>query len=307
MSERPFRFGVMARATSVPQMLATAKRAEEMGYTTFQMADHFTSEMAPLVSLAAIATNTSRIRVGTLVLDNDFRHPAVLAKEVATLDAISGGRLELGIGAGWVPADYEQSGIPFEKPGVRLDRMVEGIQIIRGFTSQDKTTFAGNHYQVTELAGRPASMQRPVPIMIGGSGPRLLRIAGQHADIVNISSRNGKPRFKGFDPNDVEGTSYPLRIQRLREASGDRYVEVAGIVWHVGVGTDRQKAIEEVAARTDSPVEKVTDGPGYLAGTVESIADQMEWQRAEFGFTYYTVTEPDMEQFAPVVARLSGK
>ena len=257
MSNRPFRFGVMARATSVSQMVATAKRAEELGYSTYQMADHFTSEMAPLISLAAVAAQTSRIRLGTLVLDNDFRHPAVLAKEVATLDLVSGGRLELGIGAGWVPADYEQSGIPFEKPGTRLDRMEEAIQIIRAFTSQEMTTFAGKHYSVDKLMGRPASVQRPVPIMIGGSGPRLLKIAGQYADIINISSRNGKPRYKGFDAADPD-TNYGLRVQRVKDAAGDRQVEIAGIIWHVGVGDDRDAAIAEVAARTDSPIEKVT-------------------------------------------------
>src|SRR5215469_6245 len=186
--DRRFRFAVQVGHTATGQEWADlAREAESLGYASLSMPDHFGEQFAVGPALAAAAAATTTLRIGTLVYDNDYRHPVVLAKEAATLDVLSGGRLELGLGAGWQTTDYEQSGIPCDPVGVRIDRMVEGLRVLKGLMADGPFSFQGEHYAVAGLDGLPKPVQRPhPPVLIGGGGRRILGIAGREADIVGI-------------------------------------------------------------------------------------------------------------------------
>src|SRR5688500_11258080 len=201
MAGRPFRFGIINEHSHAPDTWsARARQAEDLGYATFLIRDHlapsfFGHQLAPFSALMAAACATRSLRVGTMVIDNDYRHPAVLAKEAATIDLLSGGRLELGLGAGWLRVEYEQAGIAFEPPGVRIDRLGEALQVLKGLFADGPLSFAGKHYVIGGLEGFPKPAQRPhPPILVGAGSPRMLRLAGAKADIVGIlgsSTRTG--------------------------------------------------------------------------------------------------------------------
>lgn len=191
MSDRPFRFGVQLRgATSGQEWRAKCRRAEALGYDTLAVADHFPRGLGPFAALATAAAATDRIRVGAFVFANDFRHPAVLAKEAATLDLLSDGRLEVGIGAGWLRAEYEATGIPFDRAGVRIERLAEAIPLIKRLWTEDNVTAQGRFYQATDLTITPRPVQAPhPPVMVGGGGQRVLSLAARHAEIVALNPR----------------------------------------------------------------------------------------------------------------------
>jgi probable F420-dependent oxidoreductase len=184
----PFRFGVQASAPmSGKEWSELAQRIEDLGYSTLTMPDHFGNQMAPMPALMAAAAATTVLRVGALVWDNDYKHPVVLAKELATMDLLSDGRLEVGIGAGWERADYDWSGIPYDPPGVRVDRFEEGLAVIKGHFTPGPFSFSGQHYTVSGLDGLPKPVQQHIPILVGGGGKRVLSIAAREADIVGIN------------------------------------------------------------------------------------------------------------------------
>src|SRR5438067_3514050 len=219
--QRPFRFGVAAEsAPSREQWAALVRKVEGMGYATFVLADHFVNEFLPIAALMAAADATSTLRVGTFVFDNDFRHPVVLAKEVATLDLLSGGRFELGLGAGWKLPEYEWAGIPFDPPGVRIDRLVEAVRVLKGLFADGPLTFAGRHYTVTGLDGLPKPLQRPhPPLLIGGGSRRVLSLAAREADIISFV-----PRALPDGTTDwADGTAASVAetVACLPEAAGD--------------------------------------------------------------------------------------
>src|SRR2546425_11376979 len=183
MVERPFRFGVIApKCGSGKELTEWARRAETLGYSSFFVPDPFIEhDLAPTVALAHVAAVTDSLRVGPLVLGNDYKHPVVCAREMASLDLLSDGRLELGIGAGWMTADYEKAGIPLDRPAVRIARLAEAITILKGLFSPGPFTFHGEHYRVTELDGMPKPLQQPLPFLIGGGGPKVLALAAREA------------------------------------------------------------------------------------------------------------------------------
>ena len=172
---RPFRFGVMAaKARSASEWTDTAKKAEDLGYSALLMPDHFGDQLSPVPALATAAAVTSTLRVGTLVFANDFRHPAVLAKDTATIDLLSEGRLEVGVGAGWMTTDYATTGMTHDRAGVRIDRMIEGIEVLRGLWDDDAFSYQGDHYTITEMNGLPKPVQvGGPPIIVGGGGKRV--------------------------------------------------------------------------------------------------------------------------------------
>src|SRR5947207_14304512 len=188
---RPFRFGVVAEsAPSREAWIELVRRSENLGYATFLLADHYVNEFPPIAALMAAADAASTIHIGSLVFDNDFRHPVVLAKEVATLDLLSGGRFELGLGAGWKLPEYEWAGIPFNPPGVRIDRLAEAVRVLKGLFADGPLTFSGRHYAIAGLDGQPKPLQRPhPPITIGGGGRRILSLAAREADTVSLIPR----------------------------------------------------------------------------------------------------------------------
>ncbi len=311
--QRPFRFGVSVnRVRSKEEWVATARKAESLGYSTLLMPDHLGNQLAPFAALMAAAEATQKIRIGSFVFDNDFRHPVVLAKEAATLDLLSGGRFELGLGAGWQREEYEQMGISYDAAGVRISRMEEALRIIKGLFADGPLSFSGDYYTVTDLEGRPKPVQRPhPPILIGGGGKRLLMVAAREATIVGFT-----PRFRadgsGSELTDATPEALIDKLGWVRQAAGDRFdeLELNILVAEVMVTGDREQVAQFIAA-TMAPNMGVTVGqvlqvPYVLIGTVDQICDDLLARREQYGISYITVFEKDMETLAPVIERLSG-
>jgi len=299
---RGFRFGVNCATTSGREWLETARRAEGLGYATFIAQDHFGNQLAPLTSLVAAGTVTSRLRLATIVLDNDFRHPAAVAKEAATVDLLTNGRLELGLGAGWLQSDYDKTGLPFARPAERLARLAEAIHICKAFFSEEKSvTFAGTYYRLNQLEAVPRPVQQPrPPIMIGGRQRRMLALAGREADIVSISllDRRG--------PGLPEPPTFEQKLAWVREAAGPRFddLELHVNAAVVAVGDNRRATVEEAATRTGRTPAEVLASPGTLAGSVEAIVEQLHARREQYGVSYYVVHARVMDAFAAVIARV---
>ena len=224
MSARPFRFAVQQhQSPDGPTFLEATRQIESLGYDTLHVMDHFGDQLGPLAAMTAAAAATEKLRVGSLVLDNDYRHPLVLAKELATIDLVSGGRLEVGIGAGWMDSDYRESGIPKDRAGIRIDRLEEGLAVLKGLWSEEPTTFEGDHYRISAHRGTPTPVQRPhPPILIGGGGPRMLSIAAREADIVGINP-SLKAGVMTAGAQDTSADSVDDKVELVREAAGDRF------------------------------------------------------------------------------------
>lgn len=306
---RRFRFGVQGRGMGPRDAwLTTLRRVEDAGYSTFLVLDHFVRGLDPIAALGAAATATETLRLGSMVMDNDFRHPAVLAKAMATIDVLSEGRLEIGIGAGWLREEYEQTGIPFDPPGVRIDRMVEAVHLMKRVFVEDSVTFAGEHYTTTNLVMPPKPVQQPwPPIVIGGGSKRILTVAGQEADIVGLTTRALPDGSK--DNADMTAASATRKVSWVREAAGDRFddLELTIMVSDVVVTDDRQAAADRLAAGLGISDDDVLDSPHLLIGTIDEMVETLQRRRELFGISYYVVVEGNMEKLAPVVARLAGQ
>ena len=286
------------------------RKAADLGYSIVTVSDHFGARLAPVPALAA-AIDEVDLRFGTLVLANDFRHPALVAKEMASLDVLSGGRVELGIGAGWLADDYSKSGIPFDPPGVRIERLEEAIAVIKGLWGTDRFTFEGKHYSI-DLDGQPKPVQKPhPPLLIGGGGPRVLQLAGREADIVGISVRLDEGHVAQLDKGVVSATGDLVeeKLGWIREGAGERYdqIELNVLVFEAHVTASPAEVLERTGEGAGTAPEVVAESPQVLVGSVEEIAEIMEQRRRRFGISYYTFYEPDMETMAPVVERLSGR
>ena len=292
-----FRFGVMARGREVVNL---ARKAEDLGYSCLSIPDHFGNQAAPMPALAAAAVATSTLRLAPLVLCNDFKHPGVLAKEAATLDVISGGRLELGLGAGWMKSDYTESGLVMDSAGVRIERLAEALQVIRSLWGEGRCRFSGRHYQV-DMEGFPKPAQASIPVFVGGGGRKMLTLAGQEADIVaiNLDLRSGD--YKDLAPN-FAAEACDQKLAWVR-ASG-RQVELNILVGSLAVRTDVEAALGGFAHEMETPVEILRDSPHVLAGSVAELVDLLQARRERWGFNYITIREDVMEAFAPVVAQL---
>jgi len=306
---RPFRFGVTAPTPGPGTDWATrARRVEQLGYATLVVPDHFRDHLAPVPALTAAALATTRLRVGSLVFSNDFRHPVVLAKEAATIDVLSGGRFELGLGAGWLRSEYDQAGIPFDAPATRVERLEEAVTIIKGLLAGERVTFSGRHYTIADLEGRPTPIQRPhPPIAIGGGGRRTLTLAAREASIVGLVPR-ARRDGSGLDMTDLSDAATREKIDWVRAAAGARFdaLELHALVQAVAVGGQRTVAADQLADRFKVALEVVLETPYVLLGTIEQICDTLRQRRERYGISYVTVFERDMEAFAPVVERLAG-
>ena len=317
MGQRRFRFGVVGESIrDGEQLLDEARRAEELGYSTLLLRDHFVREpfgdqLAPMVALTAAAAATRTLRVGTLVLDNDYRHPALLAKEAATLDVLSGGRFELGIGAGWLREEYEQAGIPFDPPGVRVDRLEESIQVIKRLLSGSPTKFDGSHYSLDGLESFPPPAQRPrPPILIGAGSKRMLGLAGREADVVNILPKALPDGTISEELSERSPETIARKIGWVREAAGERFGEVELSAFAtIAIEADAASAAERLAAERgwDGQGARLLEMPSMLLGPVERIADQLQERRERFGLSYYVVSDELLETAAPLVERLAGR
>jgi probable F420-dependent oxidoreductase len=240
------------------------------------MPDHFEPDrMSTFLSLLMAAEATKHVRIGTFVIDNDFRHPALLAQEAATLDLLSDGRLELGIGAGYAEYDYAATGIPLDPPGVRVSRLAESVQIIKRLLAGETVTFSGDYYTTHELMGRPQALQQPhPPLLIGGGGKRLLSLAAREADIISLVPK-AKPGALEF--NDSSHAATEQKIAWIRDAAGERMaaLELNTLVFECIVTDQRQRVAEEVAQKRGAPVEHVLNSVHFLIGTVEQITEEV--------------------------------
>ncbi|CAN5147520.1 LLM class F420-dependent oxidoreductase [soil metagenome] len=303
---RRFRFAVTAtRAGSGAEWAAKARQIEELGYDVLLVTDHLSPQLAPIPALTAAAAATTRLRVGSFVFANDYRNPVMLAKEAATVDLLSDGRLEFGLGAGWATPDYEMLGIPYDTPGVRVARMTEALGLIRRCWAEDTVDHSGAHYTVRGTRVLPKPVQRPgPPLMIGGGGPVMLRLAAREADIVALAPQvdhEGRPLFGHLT---LGATA--KKLEALRKAAGARFetCELNAIVFDAGVTEDPTSVLEAVATRLKSAVTSVVESPYFLFGSLAQLRAQLLARRERLGITYYAVPEKVMVQFAPLAREL---
>jgi len=308
---RPFRFGVQANgAVDAAAWRDLARTTETLGYSCLTMPDHFSDQLAPVPALAAAAEATTTLRVGALVWDNDYKHPVVLAKEVATMDLLSGGRVELGIGAGWMRSDYDQSGIAYDTPGVRVDRMIEGIAVMLGCMGDGPFSFAGSHYVVTDYDGSPKPVQRPhPPLLVGGGGPRVLGYAARTADIVGINATLTAGAVGPEAIATMTAAAVDEKVAIVRSAAGERMaaIEMNVRAFMVQVTNDAAAASERIAGAIGVPTAMVDETPFALIGPPAKLVDDLLARRERWGFSYVIVGAEDVESFAPVVAELAGR
>jgi probable F420-dependent oxidoreductase len=308
---RPFRFGAgQFIAPTSHVWLDQARKVEALGYDVMLIADHFGNNFAPSLGLLAAANVTTTLRIGCTVFDNDFRHPAILANEAATLDLLSDGRLEMGIGAGWHKPEYDAVGIQFDPPGVRVDRMIEAVSIMKRIWRGEEVHHSGTHYTISGHVNSVRPVQQPqLPLFIGGGGKRLLSYASREANIVGILAK-ARPEGGGWFGTDETDDSIARKIAWVREAAGERleHLELAMFFWAITIADDRRAAAEEIARSTNRvTAEQVLASPYYPIGSVESIVEHLIELRERYGISYFSVLPNGVDAFAPVVARLRGQ
>jgi probable F420-dependent oxidoreductase len=304
----PFRFAVqLSKASSPAAWRDLARKIEDLGYSTLYIPDHFDEQYGPLVALTVAAEATEHLRVGSLVFDNDYRHPLVLAKETATLDLFSEGRLEVGIGAGWLRSDYDESGIAYDRAGLRVDRMEEGIAVMKALWAAEVASFEGEHFRLVGAHGYPRPHSRPhPPLLVGGGSRRVLSIAGREADIVGINPSLAAGHIGPEISAQLGPDLYRQRVAWVREAAGDRDVELQCLTFFVSVGEPRSELAERLSMLLSLPPEVAAEVPLALGGTVDEIVETLEQRRESLGLTYWVIHEAELEAFAPVVGRLAG-
>jgi probable F420-dependent oxidoreductase len=319
---RPFRFGFTGGASSKREkLLDSARTVEALGYSTFGLADHFVRPFAPLIAGQAVADATTTLRVTQTVLAQDFREPALLAKELATLDVLSEGRLQVGLGAGWLRQEYEDASMRFDPAPVRIARLEETAIILKGLFGEGPFSFNGEHYTIRELTGtpRPAQQPRP-PIMIGGGGRKVLSAAARHADIVQLMPSN--PGGKSLlDASQFSAEAIEEKIGWIRDAAGPRFDEIelsAQLLEcavtdrpdeHLGDFADRIAMVTERmgGARVSFDLEDLRKSPIVAIGSLDEVCEKLVETRARFGISYFAAPiEARPESMAPVIERLAG-
>lgn len=324
MSPRPFRFGLQAfEAATAHDWFDLARRTEGLGYSTLLSSDHYFGpgaisdatghrpvDMAPLTSIAMAAAVTSTLRVGCRVFACDFHHPVVLAKETATIDVLSGGRMEVGLGAGWVRDEYDGLGVPMAAPGARIAKVGEYVELLRAHWAGEQLDVDTDNTHASGFAGRPVPVQQPgPPIMIGGGAPKILGLAGRLADIVSINFNNSSGRLGGASVASSGADQTAEKIGWIRDGAGDRFdrieLEIGGYFIAVGDGAAAQLAA--MAQRFGVSPEELATHPHALIGTVDQICDTLVERRERYGISYVTVAQRHVDEFAPVVAALAGR
>ena len=308
---RPFRFGVQEhRAHGAKQWRETARKREAQGYSTLYLPDHFGDQPGPIAALMAVADATTTLRVGPLVLDNDYRHPVVVAKEMATLDLLSDGRLEFGLGAGWMVSDYEQAGIPYDSAGTRIERLAEAVQIVKKFFAGGEFSFEGKHYTIKGLEGAPRPVQKPhPPMLLGGGGRKMLTLAAREADIVHLNYNLGEGRInpKLVQTGMAERTEEKLAW--VREAAGERmqHVDLGFTVFFANITDDRTSLAEALAPSMGFEPRDVLEMPHFLIGTQEQIEENLIERRDRYGLSHVILPGEMADELAPVVEHLAGQ
>lgn len=305
-----FRFGLQASgATDRDQWVALARRAEDLGYCTLSVADHLRDQFATTPAMMAAADATTTLRIASVVWCNDFHHPAMLAKEAATVDVLSGGRLELGMGAGWMPEDYAQAGIAMDSAGVRIDRLAEAVTVVKGLLSGDPVTFAGDHYRIDGLVGTPRPVQQPhVPLFLGGGGRRMLTLAGREADIVglNIDMRSGRIGTESGPSATTSATE--AKLAWIAAGAGDRFsdIELQVRVQLAMVSDEPMALAEALGPAFGLRADEALASPHALVGPMGKLIETCQQRREQFGISYVTVPAEAIDDMAPLVAALAG-
>ncbi|WP_049568458.1 TIGR03621 family F420-dependent LLM class oxidoreductase [Streptomyces sp. SBT349] len=316
---RPFRFlAAVGELHDLPGLAAFARRAESIGYDALMAPDHLVAQHAPIPFLTAAAAATEKLRVGTFVFNNNLRHPAVLAQELATLDRLSGGRLEVGLGAGWNKPEHDAIGIPFEPVGTRVSQLTEAIRVFKGCFGDGKFSFDGEHYTITDYDAQPKPVQRPhPPIFIGGGGKRLLTLAAKEAQIIGLAPRLGKDG-KGVPTLDAPSITFAAteeKIGWIREAAGDRFLGIELNSYPTGgpmvltndaKGEARRRA-DELRERTgvELTVEEIMESPHVFIGSIKELTRKFIALRERLGISSFLLN--DMETFAPIVEELADR
>lgn len=304
---KPFRFAIqLAEASSRDHWIQRAQQAEQMGYDVIVLPDHIGGQLAPFPALVSVAEATETVRLGTFVLDNDFRHPLLLAQEAATVDLLTDGRLELGIGAGWMGQDYQRLGVEFETPARRFGRLREAISILELYYKGEEFSFDGSHYSVNKMDPSPQPAQRPrLPLLIGGGGHHILRFAAARADIVSVFIQS-LPDGSGFDVGELRADSYQKKTDHVRKvaSAAGRDPELNVLLQYFEVTNSRQSVAEEHAKELGTDADDLLSLPFELIGTVDQIVDDLIERRERFGISYITVFDKYMREFAPIVERL---
>ncbi len=307
---RGFRFGVqVSKETSAKGWAELARRTEAAGYEVLTMPDHFTDQLAPIPALMAAASATTTLRVGALVFDNDYKHPVVLAKELATIDLLSEGRLEIGLGAGWMISDYEEAGMPYDSPKVRIDRFIEGVAVIRGAMAEGAFSFSGDHYTIANYNGQPKPVQGRPPLLIGGGGKRVLSYAAREADIIGINGTMtaGVVGPEALSTMTAESVDEKVAIVAAAGAHRLNDIEMNIRTFFVKVTNDRAATVEGISSMFGVSKEMIDASPFALIGSVEECIEQLLERRERWGFNYTIVGAENIDECAPIVAALRGK
>lgn len=307
---RGFRFGVqVSNETTAKGWAELARRTEATGYEVLTMPDHFTDQLAPVPALMAAASATTTLRVGALVFDNDYKHPVVLAKELATIDLLSDGRLDIGLGAGWMISDYEEAGMPYDSPKVRIDRFIEGVAVIRGAMAEGPFSFSGDHYTITNYNGQPKPIQARPPLLIGGGGKRVLKYAAREADIIGINGTltAGVVGPEALSTMTAESVDEKVAIVAAAGAHRVNDIEMNIRTFFVKVTNDRTATVEGISSMFGVSKDMIDASPFALIGSVEECIEQLLERRERWGFSYTIVGAENIDECAPIVAALRGK
>ena len=321
-NSKPFRFGVQSYAPeTAEQWRNQARRAEVLGFSTFTVADHVigpgpalhatghpVQTVAAIPAMVVAAEATDRINIGSRVLCTDYRNPVMLAKELATLDFFSGGRLEIGLGAGWLANEYDAIGLTFDTASVRLDRLEETIALLRASFADGELDMAGKHVHAVGFEAVPKPVRRPSPpLMIGGGSRRVLGIAGREADIVSVNFDNSSGRVGAVGVASSTAELTDRKIEWIRAGAGVRFDDIEiEIGAYFTVVTDDASTVEKMAAMFALTPAEFAEHPHALIGSVDSICEQLVTRRERYGISYVTFGAAAMDEVAPIVERLTG-
>ena len=303
----PFRFGLHSSvAPTMPVWRERARVAEELGYSALYVTDHLDAQFGPLVAVAVAAEATTTIHVGTLVLNNDLRNPVVLAKEIASLGLAAEGRIEIGLGAGWLRSDYDETGIEFREAGTRVERLAESLTIMTSLWNEGEVTFEGRHYEVRGARCEPRPLSRP-GIIVGGGSKRILTLAAQRADIVGVNTSLASGEKGGDVASQATFEHYDLCLGWLRDAAGDHFASLElQIAASAAMVVNSRRAALRCATMLGFPGEEALDLPILLIGTEDELCERLIERRERWGFNNVVVPDQSMDNFAPIVARLAG-
>jgi probable F420-dependent oxidoreductase len=309
----PFQFGLgpagLLQLTTADQLRDFSRKVEGLGYHALCFGDHMDARPSPGHAAIAVAQWTTTLRAAVHIFANDFRHPAVLAKELSTIASLTAGRFDAGIGAGWMAADYDKLGLPFDGPGARIERLGEAVEIVKASWRNEVVDFQGEHYRVDGLPGTPLLGGAPAPpLVMGGGGPRMLALAGRHADVVSINVRLDAGRLGPDRGATATHQATEGKVTVVREAAGGRFDElVLQVEEHfVEITVDRDGAVAHAGRTLGMIPAEIAASPHVLIGSVDEVCDRLVQLREEFGISYICMSAAEADAFAPVVARLAG-